>query len=180
MKTSLMFLSTGFEEMEALVPIDILRRGGVNIKSVSLEVSKQVIGGHQIPIQADVLFDEIKDMAVDMLILPGGSTRITEFPHLKEKIKTCLNNGGGVAAICAAPMLLGQMGILKGKKAICYPGFESYLEGAEIVNNAVVVEGNIITAKGPAIALDFGLTILEYLTDQNNRNKIATEIMYQK
>ncbi|MCV2509595.1 MAG: DJ-1/PfpI family protein, partial [Neisseriaceae bacterium] len=115
-----------------------------------------------------------------LLILPGGSPRIAEFPNLKEKISQSLDNGNSVAAICAAPMVLGQMGLLKGKKAICYPGFESYIEGAEIEDTPVIVEGNIITAKGPALAVDFALTVLEYLTDKDNRDKIAQEIIYQK
>ncbi|QRN41850.1 MAG: DJ-1 family protein [Neisseriaceae bacterium] len=180
MKTALIFLTTGFEEIEALSPVDILRRGGVDVKTVSLEAEIQVIGAHNIPVKADVFFDEVKNQDVDMLILPGGSTRITQFSNLKEKISTSLNKGNSVAAICAAPMLLGQMGLLKDKKATCYPGFESYLEGANIVDKQVVVEGNIITAKGPAVAVEFALTLLEYLTDKNNRDKIAREIIYQQ
>ena len=121
MKIAYIFLTTGFEEIEALATIDLLRRGGVSLSSVSLTASRQVSGGHGVEVTADKMFDEVDFGMADMLILPGGTVKIDEHEGLKTIIKAHLAKGKPVAAICAAPMVLGGMGLLEGKRATCYP-----------------------------------------------------------
>lgn len=179
MKTAFIFLTTGFEEMEVTIPVDILRRGGINVTTVSLESEKLVIGAHQIPILADELFSEIIEKDADILIIPGGTTRIAEHANLRQKIADYYQQNKNIAAICAAPMIFGQLGILKGKPATCYPGFEKYLEGANLVNQATAQSGNIITGQGPAKAIEFGLLILKHLTDQQTSENVAKQILFK-
>ncbi|SHE55873.1 DJ-1 family glyoxalase III [Dysgonomonas macrotermitis] len=178
MKKALIFLVTGFEEIEALATVDVLRRGGVDIKTVSLIDSKTVEGSHGIPVIADQLFDDADFSAADILILPGGTVRINEHEGLKKKVVEFNNAGKNVAAICAAPMVLGGLGILKGKKATCYPGFEKYLDGAELATDeAVVVQGNVITGRGPGLTLDFALQLLEILAGKAKRDEVAKGLL---
>ena len=161
MKKALIFLVTGFEEIEALATVDILRRGGVEIKTVSLTEEKTVVGSHSIPVIADELFDNADFSSADILILPGGTVRINEHDGLKEKLIEFNNRGKNIAAICAAPMVLGGLGLLKGKKATCYPGFEKYLDGAELATKeAVVVQGNIVTGRGTRTYSRFCIAII--------------------
>ncbi len=178
MKKALIFLVTGFEEIEALATVDVLRRGGVDIKTVSLIDNKTVVGSHSIPVIADELFDNADFSTADILILPGGTVRINEHDGLKKKILEFDNAGKKIAAICAAPMVLGGLGILKGKKATCYPGFEKYLEGAELTTSeAVIVQGNVITGRGPGLTLDFALEILEILEGKHKRDEVAKGLL---
>lgn len=178
MKKTLIFLTTGFEEIEALATVDILRRGGVDIQTVSLVDTKTVEGSHGIPVIADLLFDEADFTEIDMLILPGGTVKINEHDGLKQQVKAFYESKKLVSAICAAPMVLGGLGILRGKRATCYPGFEKYLEGAEITSNEkVVVEGNIITGRGPGLTFDFALQILETLAGKAKRDEVAKGLL---
>lgn len=178
MKKALIFLVTGFEEIEALATVDILRRGGVEIKTVSLTEEKTVVGSHSIPVIADELFDNADFSSADILILPGGTVRINEHDGLKEKLIEFNNRGKNIAAICAAPMVLGGLGLLKEKKATCYPGFEKYLDGAELATNeAVVVQGNIVTGRGPGLTLDFALQLLETLEGKEKREEVAKGLL---
>jgi DJ-1 family protein len=177
MKTALVFLVTGFEEVEALTSVDILRRGGIDVKTVSLEKEKTVKSKENIPIIADLSFKEVENDEVDMLILPGGTLRIADYPELNEKIKKALSFNKQVGAICAAPVVLGRLGLLKGKRATVYPGFEQELKGATVTKEAVVIDGNIITARGPGLATEFALTLLERLAGKEIRNKIAKEFL---
>lgn len=178
MKEVYIFLATGFEEIEALGTIDILRRGEVNLKSVSLEDSKQVMGSHGIPVIADMLFSEVNFNNAEMLILPGGTVRINEHEDLRTEVEKFVEAGKNVAAICAAPMVLGTLGLLKGKNATAYPGFEQYLEGANIDKSAaVVVDGNIITGRGPGLTMDFALKIVEIIKGKEQSDIVAKQLL---
>ena len=177
MKEVYIFLTTGFEEIEALGTIDILRRGGVNVKSVSLIESKQVEGSHKILVAADLMFDEVNFSDAEMLIIPGGTVKFNEHNGLKETVKAFAQTGKNVAAICAAPMVLGGLGLLKGKKATAYPGFEQYLEGAEFIKTSVVVDGNIITGRGPGLTMEFALKLLEILEGKAKSDEVAGQLL---
>ncbi len=160
-----LFLANGFEEIEAVVPLDILRRAGADVKTVSVGTDRIVRGAHGIEITADMLLSEIQD-DIKMIILPGGmpgTDNLEKSNELLSIIKKCHNNGKYIAAICAAPKILGGLGLLNGKKATCYPGFERFLTGAEFTSNEVEVCGGIITSKGPAAAYEFGFTLAQLL-----------------
>ena len=177
MKTIFVFLINGFEETEALATVDILRRASLNVETVSLTGELTVTGSHNITVFADTLFEDVDFGKAQMLVIPGGTTRFSEHEGFKKEIKSFYESGGEVAAICAAPMVLGILGILKGRKATCYPGFEKYLEGATLqTDKPVIVDGNIITAKGPGLAIDFALTIIEILDGKSKRDQIATQL----
>ena len=164
MKTIFVFLATGFEEIEALTPVDVLRRAGLNVQTVSVMNEQTVVGAHGIPVVADKMFAEIKPEDAEMLLLPGGlpgATNLDEHAGLSELILKFAEAGKPLAAICAAPLVFGNRGLLDGKKATCYPGFETYLQGAEYTANLVEVDGNFITGKGPGAALEFAFVIVE-------------------
>lgn len=163
MKEVAVFLIDGFEETEALTTVDILRRGGVIVDIVSLTGKIEVTGKHNIIVHADELFESAKDKPFDMLIIPGGTTEHAKHMGLLELVQKYHEEKKYVAAICAAPAVLGKAGILKGKKAVCYPGMEFYLEGAFTGTENIEMDGNIITAKGPAITPFFALKLLELL-----------------
>lgn len=160
------FLADGFEECEALFPIDILRRASVEIKTVGV-TGKTVTGSHGISVICDVCKDEIAfDNSIEAVILPGGmpgTLNLKKDSVVTNFVTKAMDKGVLVAAICAAPLILGSLGYLKGKKAVCYPGFENELIGAEISSDTVVRDGNIITAKGVGAAFDFGFEILNAL-----------------
>jgi len=176
MSKALIFLVDGFEEVEALATIDILRRGDVDLQSVSITGRREVMGSHKIPVIADILFEEA-DFNVDMLIVPGGTIAFNDHTPLKEQIKAFAESGKRVAAICAAPMVLGGLGLLKGKRATCYPGFEQYLDGAEFVPEKVITDGNITTGRGPGMAFDFALEVLELLKGKDTADKVAGQFL---
>ncbi len=158
------FLATGFEEIEALSPIDILRRAGLPVQTVSVTGERLVYGSHQIGVEADILFDEMDLALADMLILPGGmpgSAHLDACQPLREAIRRQYEAGKPLAAICAAPKVYGHMGILRGVRVTCYPGCEDDLEGAFYTGNLVEVDGQFITGKGPGASMEFGYTIAE-------------------
>lgn len=160
------FLADGFEEVEAIAPIDMLRRAGVEVKTVG--VTGTVIDGrHGIRVIPDVDINEIVlDSSLEAVILPGGlpgATNLEESSEVQKAIDFANENGKYVCAICAAPQILGHKGLLSGKQAIAYPGFEDELKGAIISENYVVLDGNIITAKGAGVATEFGLKIVSVL-----------------
>ena len=166
MKKAFLFLAKGFEESEAIVPTDILRRGGVSVTLVSIMEKRKVIGAHEIAIKADVLFDECEFDHADMLILPGGmpgAQHLNEHDGLKCLISKVATGPTLLAAICAAPMVFGEMGLLKGKNATCYPGFENRLIDANYTANSVELDGNFITGKCPGAAYEFGFALLSAL-----------------
>lgn len=178
MKTALVFLITGFEEIEALATVDILRRGGVDVKTVSLTKDKQVVGSHNIPVVADQLFEDVDFSSAKILILPGGTTNYNTHEGVKERLLDFFKTGREVAAICASPMVLGGLGILNGKKATCYPSFEKYLDGATLTTNeAVVKDGNVTTGRGPGLTFEFALEILEKLEGKDKRTEVAKGLL---
>lgn len=178
MKNIFVFLMTGFEEIEALGTIDVLRRAGLSVKSVSLVDSKQVVSSHGIPVTADLMFDEVDFSTAEMLILPGGTPKYNEHEGMKKEVLAFANKGEKVAAICASPMVLGGLGLLKGKRATCYPGFEKYLEGAILeTDKAVVVDGNITTGRGPGLTVDFALKLVELIAGTAKSDEVAKGLL---
>ena len=178
MKTVFIFLITGFEEIEAVATVDVLRRAGMNVKTVSLTGEKQVEGAHGIPIATDLLFEEVLFPAAELLVVPGGTIAYYTHEGLKKEIRAFYDGGGKVAAICAAPAVLGSIGILRGRKATCYPGYEEYLEGAILhTDRPVVVDGNIVTGKGPGLTLDFALQLVEILAGKAERDRVAAGLL---
>ena len=161
-------LADGFEEVEALTPVDLLRRAGLNVKTVGMN-SKIVAGSHKIPVICDVEPKEVDLKEVSMVIFPGGmpgSLNLDASPFTDEIISAVTKNGGRIAAICAAPLILGRRGLLDGKKATCFPGFENELKGAEVVDTDVVTDGNITTARGMTVALQFAEELVKILTGE--------------
>lgn len=160
-------LATGFEETEMIAPLDMLRRAGVPVQTVGI-TGKVVVGAHEIPVTADILPQEVDLSAMDGVILPGGmpgTTNLQASPFVINLVKTCFDEGKLVAAICAAPMILGELGLLDGKNATCFPGFEESLKGATVLSNPAVTHGNVITGRGAGAALDFGAALVDYLTE---------------
>ncbi len=175
-----LFLADGCEEVEALTVVDILRRADIEIKTVSIMGRNNVISSHKIEIVADVMFETIEDDA-EMLILPGGipgTPNLAAHEGLDQLIRKSAEKGIYLAAICAAPTVYGEKGLLKGKKATCYPGMETGLMGAEVSYNNVVVDGNFITSRGLGTAIDFGLKLVEILRDKKLADAIAQKIVY--
>ncbi len=159
-----MFLADGFEETEAIGCLDVLRRAEIQTQTVGIG-GKKITGSHGISVIADIEEGQIDYDAIDGVILPGGmpgTLNLQANESVINAIEYCAENGKLVAAICAAPMILGKMGILKGKKATCYPGFEEFLEGAEIENSFVAIDGNIVTAKGAGASMLFGARIADW------------------
>lgn len=179
MKT-LLFLTDGFEEIEALATVDILRRADIDVTTVSLTGKAVVMGGHNVGVTADVLFEQADFDSAEMLIIPGGTTAFDEHDGLKSRLQAHADKSKPLAAICAAPMVLGGLGLLEGKKATCYPGFEQYLKGADLQEGAaVVVDGNITTGRGPGLALVFALQLVEILAGKAKRDEIAAQLLLE-
>lgn len=162
------FFANGFEELEALSPVDVLRRAGVSVTTVGVG-SRQIIGSHNIPVICDTTTDEVKPEDIEMVVLPGGmpgTTNLEASPVVMSFLDKALVQDKWIAAICAAPSILGHRGLLKGKEAICFPGFEGALEGAILSDQPVCVDMNgskIVTAKGAGVALEFALTLVACL-----------------
>lgn len=181
MKKIGVFFANGFEEVEALTVVDLCRRGGIDVKMVAAGESLNVIGRTNIEIKTDILFDETTIENYDGLILPGGmpgTTNLLEHSQLCKALCDFNSKGRLVAAICAAPMVLGKLGILRGKKACCYPGMEEYLEGAQIEDGLVSIDGNVITSRGVGTAIAFSLAIIEMLEDKNTAEEVRKSIVY--
>ncbi|MDR2231962.1 MAG: DJ-1/PfpI family protein [Tannerella sp.] len=175
-----LFLATGFEETEAIATIDILRRGGVEVKTVSITGDYMVMGAHGIPVTTDRLFEATKYDDGEAFILPGGgpgSVMLNGHQALKQLLVEKNTQGKWIAAICAAPMVLGGLGLLKGKKAVCFPGMESYLTDATLTDEPVVIDANIITGKGPGLVFHFGLTLLAAFKGQEVADRIAGDML---
>ena len=159
-------LATGFEEIEAVTIIDVLRRANLDVITVSLTGDLKVTGAHQINIEADQLYDDADYENAAMIILPGGmpgTTNLQNHKGLESQLIKFNTENKRIGAICAAPMILGSLGFLNGKKAVCYPGFESYLTGATVLQLPFVLDNNIITGRGVGTALDFSLEIVKML-----------------
>ena len=153
----IVLLAEGFEEIEALTPVDMMRRAGLDVKTVGIS-GKTVVGSHGIAVVADATTDEIDLSKVDFAVFPGGmpgSLNLDASPYTDEVISAVLSNGGRLAAICAAPLVLGRRGLLNGKNATCFPGFEGELQGATIIDADFVTDGNITTGRGMEYSLPF-------------------------
>ena len=176
------FLAEGFEEIEALAPVDILRRGGVDVKTVSISSSEWVTSSHGVTVKADLVFGSPADYAdADLLMLPGGlpgSTNLNAHDGVRRALLDQYERGRRVAAICAAPMVFGSLGILRGKRATCSPGFEKYLDGAEYTAELVTVDGNIITGKGPAASLPYAYTLLSLFVGEDQGRQLQVGMLY--
>lgn len=180
MKEAFLFLATGFEEIEALGTVDILRRGGIRVITVSIMGEIKVMGAHNIPVIADYVFEDADFTHADALILPGGipgSNHLNTCTRLKELILQKNKEGILLGAVCAGPMVLGGLGLLKGRKACCFPNFEPTMIGAIPTDNGVEIDGNIITAKGPGFVFDFGLTLLKLLKDEEIALEVAAALL---
>ena len=175
-----MFLADGFEEVEALCPLDILRRAGLEVTTVGVGGKDVIQGSHGISVQADIPDVMYRDANPDMLILPGGlpgSTNLDESKTVDAALRAGAKKGAYLCAICAAPLVLGKRGLLKGKRAICYPRFEEYLEGADVsATETVVRDGKVITAKGMGAAFEFGLELVRALKDDGTAEKIKASV----
>lgn len=172
-------LADGFEEVEAIEPIDILRRGGVEVQTVGVK-GKVVTGAHGIPVTADIEIGEVDAESMDLLMLPGGAGHeiLDASNAVHVLISYAVAHGIYISAICAAPSILGKKLILEGKKATCFPGYEKYLYGADITGEKAVVDGKIITGKGAGAAADFGFAMLEILKGKETADKIKEIMQY--
>lgn len=174
-------LANGFEEVEALTVIDLLRRAKIEVKSVSITGEKRVMGTHGIPVEADLLFEEADYESCDMIVLPGGlpgADYLGEHEGLVKHIRCFAENDKHLAAICAAPQVFGAQGILEGKKATIYPGMESCLKGAMPQDAIVVEDGKIITSMGPATAMPFALKLIEILKGKEVAEGVAKGLLW--
>ena len=175
------FLADGCDEVEALSVVDILKRGGIDTELVSVMKTKEIVSSHDIHIIADKMIEEVDFDEVDMIFLPGG---IPGTPNLFANQLLCnkiveFNNAGKLlAAVCAAPGIYGELGILKGKKATCYPGFEDKLKGALYVSDRVITDGNVTTSRGLGTSLELGLRLLEIFTDKENAEAMARKVQF--
>ena len=181
MKTSILIhLATGFEETEAVTIIDVLRRANLDVTIVSITGSLEVTVAHNITIEADQLYDEADYTTAAMIILPGGmpgTTNLLNHTGLTGQLKKFYKEKRFIAAICAAPMILGSLGFLQNRKAVCYPGFESKLTGATVSNAPFMVDGNIVTGRGVGTALAFSLEIVRLLKGEHLASELRTALV---
>ncbi|MDE5644449.1 MAG: DJ-1/PfpI family protein [Muribaculaceae bacterium] len=183
MKESFLFLADGFEEVEALTAVDVLRRAGMNVKTVSITSSQLVTGAHGITVKADVLYDTTHFTDPAWLILPGGlpgADNLHDFAPLVGLLRRqAESENGRIAAICAAPaVVLGEEGLLKGHKATCYPGFEDRMTGAEHIDARVVCDGKFVLGNGPASALKWALAIVAQELGEEKMFNIANQMLF--
>lgn len=160
------FLANGSEEIEALASVDVLRRAEYDVKTVGVG-GKRIIGSHGVEITADITEAEVTTDDMELVLLPGGmpgTLNLEKSPIVQASLDYCVREGKYIAAICAAPSILGHRGDLEGKEAICFPGFEDQLHGARISSSPVCVDGKIITGKGPGVTIEFALQIVEQLS----------------
>ncbi len=172
------FLADGFEEIEALTPVDVLRRGGVSVDTIGIGKSTAV-GSHGITVVCDTTDSSVDFTKYDMIILPGGmpgAANLDGSEFVDKAVRYAYESNRHLAAICAAPLILGRRSMLIGKSAICYPGFEHELQGAVISEDCVVTDGNITTAKGMGVALDFAKELLRILCGEEVAKRISDSI----
>ena len=174
------FLANGFEEIEALAPVDILRRAEQEVKTVGVS-GKTITGSHGITVTADIEEKDVTTDDMEMMILPGGmpgTLNLEKSPIVTACARYCAANGVYLAAICAAPSILGEMGLLRGKAAVCFPGFEEALDGARLGTESVCRDGNIITAKGAGAALEFGERIAAEFVGAEKAAQVLASMQY--
>jgi 4-methyl-5(b-hydroxyethyl)-thiazole monophosphate biosynthesis len=174
-------LADGFEETEAIEPIDIMRRSGIDVLTASIMPSKTVEGSHGIKVEADIMINEVNTEDMELIMLPGGG-KGHELLDASNDVHALLNQalikGAYIAAICAAPSILGKKQMLSGKTATCYPGFEKYLYGAKYTTDRVVKDGKFITSRGAGTASDFGFEIVSVLKDKKTADEIRGQMQY--
>lgn len=175
------FMADGCEEIEGLTVVDIVRRAGIDITTISISDKKEVAGAHGITFLADAKKDEVDFSTLDGIVLPGGmpgTINLGADETVDKVIREFAAGGKLVAAICAAPSVMGQAGLLNGKHATSYPGFEPKLTGAVTSEDPVVQDGNVITSRGMGTAIAFALEIVSYFTDKKTADKLAESIIY--
>ncbi len=181
-KTVCIHLAEGFEEIEAITIIDVLRRANIHTTTVSVTGHKQVTGSHNITVLADKLFEDIDYSEVAMIVLPGGmpgARNLDTHSGLQKQILKFNEEGRPLAAICAAPMVLGKLGILEGEQAVCYPGYEEYLKGASILSEPATESNHVITGRGVGAALKFSLLIVEKLVSKEKAQTLAKQMLVE-
>ena len=182
MKQVCVFLADGFEEVEALTAVDLLRRARVYVDTVSITDDYKVHGAHGINVQTEDLFEEVNFGEFDMIVLPGGmpgTLNLKNHAGVRKVVTAFAQAGKPVGAICAAPTVLADLGLLDGKKATCYPACEPDMIGAILTGAPVTVDGNLITSRGVGTAIDFALELIKVLVGQEMADKIASEIVYK-
>ena len=175
------FLADGFEDIEGLTVVDLMRRTEIAVEMVSIKETKEVVTAHGIHILADKVFTEVDFSDADMLVLPGGmpgTTNLGAYAPLTALLEDFFKKGGKIAAICAAPSVFAQLGFLKGRKATAYPCFLSALTGALTTEEKVVTDGNVTTSRGPGTAIDFALSLIEQLIGREKTQELASSIVY--
>lgn len=178
-----LFFAAGTEELEALGTADIIRRAGLDLQIVSITGERIVTGAHGIRVQCDALLQDVDFFDADMLVLPGGMPGATNFADcadLCERLRDHVYLGRPVGAICAAPLVLGRLGLLDGKRATCYPGFEGELMGATCTGALAEVDGNFVTGKGPAAVFEFGYAIVELLKDKATADALRQGMLWSE
>lgn len=177
-----LFLAKGFEEVEALAVVDLLRRAQIDVATVSIYTNNEVEGSHGIRVISDKLLSEVDFDALEGIILPGGGpgfSNLEACDELMAKVVCFAKAGKLVAAICGAPSLLGHRGLLEGKTATIFPGMEEHLQGARVVKTPVAIDANIITSRGMGTSIDFGLAIVGYLKGEEASLALARRVVYQ-
>ncbi len=176
------FLADGFEETEAIAPIDILRRSGCEVVTVGV-TGAEVTGSHKVRIRADITGSEFKKDKADMIVLPGGglgTVNLEKSAVVQSAVDYCAEHNIPIGAICAAPSILGKKGLLRGKKATSFPDFQKFLEGAEISEEPAVIDGNIITAVGAGAAIEFGLKLSEVMCGAEKSGQVRAAMQCAK
>jgi 4-methyl-5(b-hydroxyethyl)-thiazole monophosphate biosynthesis len=177
-------LAPGFEEIEAITPVDILRRAGLVVQTVAVlpdAQTKSVVGAHKLSILCDLNIQEAELMTAELVVLPGGmpgTLNLENNKHLLQSLTFRMENDLPVAAICAAPSILGNLGLLNGRKVTCYPGYEDRLIGATCLSDPVVVDNKLITSKGPGTAIAFALALVSLLRGPQVAESIAAAMQY--
>ena len=183
MKNICIFMANGFEEIEALTVVDICRRADIKIITVSIAGRRQLLGAHAIAIHADEVYDNVDFSQMDGIVLPGGmpgTLNLQAHTGLRELLLAYGKAEKYVAAICAAPSILGELGMLDGKRACCYPSFEEKLTGAEVVREQVVLDQNVITSRGMGTAIPFALKLVEVLCGMERAEEVRKSIIYNE
>lgn len=177
------FLANGFEEIEALAPVDFLLRAGIEVKTVGVS-GKFCRGAHEINVEADILLEDVQlNDNLQGVILPGGmpgAENLNNSEDVQKAIDYCAENNKIIGAICAAPFILGRKGLLEDKNATCFPGFEDELKGASLVESGVIIDGNTVTAKGAGVAWEFGAAICSIITGEEKALQILRGIQWRK
>lgn len=183
MKKAGIFFAEGFEEIEALTVVDLLRRAGIEAVCVSVENKEQVTGSHSITVAMDTGIDKLDFDSLDIIVCPGGmpgTKGLEKCTKLTDKIKEFYESGKLIAAICAAPMIFGHLGLVKGRKACIYPDMDNELIGAEVVYDKVIKSDNVITSRGMGTAIAFGLEIVASLLDRKTADDLGAKIVYSE